>query len=131
MTTAATKLQKSDSPPSEHDGSEGTCVPRTDITESDNAFVFCAEVPGVKPGDVDVSFDDGILTLHGKVVRRQAPDQAYAEREYSVADFHRAFVIEAPVAADRITANLQDGLLTVTVPKTESARRRKIEVKTT
>jgi HSP20 family protein len=127
MTTAATRTEESHQRSAER--TVGHYVPLTDITETDDAFVFLAELPGVKPGDVAVSFDDGILTIHGTVAQRQAPSQEYALREYGVADYHRSFAVGAPVAAERIAATLRDGLLTVAVPKAESTRRRKIEVK--
>jgi HSP20 family protein len=129
MTTAATGIEQDDRR-SAAERAEGCYAPLTNINESDDAFIFCAELPGVKPGDVDASFDDGILTIHGKAAPRQPPEQEYALREYGVADYHRTFALGAPVAAERITAVLRDGVLTVTVPKSESARRRKIEVKT-
>lgn len=127
MTTAATGIAKSEKPSAER--ADGHYVPLTDITETDDAFVFLAELPGVKPGDVAANFDDGILTIHGSVAPRQAQRQESALREYGVADYHRTFAVDAPVAADKIVATLRDGLLTVTVPKAESTRRRKIEVK--
>ena len=103
--------------------------PPPDLTDTHYAFEFLAALPGVTPGDVAANFDDGILTIHGSVAPRQAQRQESALREYGVADYHRTFAVDAPVAADKIVATLRDGLLTVTVPKAESTRRRKIEVK--
>lgn len=127
MTTAATGIAKNDQRSTER--ADGHYAPLTDITETGDAFIFLAELPGVKPGDVAATFDDGILTIHGSVAPRQAPGQDYALREYGVADYHRTFAVDAPVAADKIVATLRDGLLTVTVPKAESTKRRKIDVK--
>ena len=130
MTTTAAEMEKVEDQLPDHVEGGGHYAPQTDITESDDAFVFCAEMPGVKPGNVEATFADGVLTLRGRVEPRQAPGQRYALQEYGVADFRRSFSIDAPVAPDKITAVLRDGLLTVTVPKAESARRRKIAVRT-
>ena len=130
MTTTANEIEKVEKQPPERIEGEGHYAPQTDITESDDAFVFCAEMPGVKPGNVEATFVGGVMTLRGNAEPRQAPDQRYALLEYGIADFRRSFTIDALVAPDKITAVLRDGLLTVTVPKAESARRRKIDVRT-
>jgi HSP20 family protein len=105
-------------------------TPLVDVIESGEAFVFQADLPGVKAGDVDVSFENGVLTIEGKVTPRQPEGQNYVWREYGVGHFYRSFNVDTPVNAEAIKAQLKNGVLELYVPKAESARTRKIEMKT-
>ena len=105
-------------------------TPLVDITENNDAFIFQADLPGVKAGDVDISFENGVLSLTGKVQPRQTGDQPYVWKEYGVGHFHRQFTIQTPINVDAIKAELKNGVLEVYVPKAESAKSRKIEIKT-
>jgi HSP20 family molecular chaperone IbpA len=104
-------------------------TPLVDIRETGDAFIFQADLPGVKPGDIDVSFENGVLTLDARVQPRQAQGQSYVWREYGVGHFYRQFSLNTPVDVNSIRAELKNGELTLTVPKAESARTRKIEIK--
>lgn len=103
-------------------------TPRVDILETEDGLVLYADMPGVKPADVDVSFQDGELILHG---RCEAPrvDAGVVWTEYGVGDFHRVFTLNEEVNPDRITADLKHGVLTVHLPRPESVKPRKITVK--
>ena len=103
-------------------------TPLVDIIETPDAFVFQADLPGVKAGDVDVSFENGVLSIHGKVQPRQPQNASYLWREYDVGYFHRSFQISTPINVDGIRAELKNGELNLYVPKAESARTRKIEI---
>ena len=102
-------------------------TPLVDIYETAEGFVFQADMPGVKAGDVDVSYENGALTMEGKVAPRQ-PGAGYAWREYGVGHFYRSFNINTPIDVDGIRAVLKNGELTITVPKAESARTKKIRI---
>ena len=104
-------------------------TPLVDVAETAEAFVFHADLPGVKPGDVDLSYDNGTLTIEAKVQPRQPAGHDYAWREYGVGHFYRSFVIDTPVEPEGIKAELRNGVLELYVPKAESARPKKIEVK--
>src|SRR3712207_446542 len=91
-------------------------TPLVDIIETNDAFVFHADLPGVKPGDVDISFENGALTISGKVQPRRTENANYLWREYGVGHFYRSFTLAAPVNVDGITAELKNGELTLTVP---------------
>ena len=104
-------------------------TPLVDVIENQDGFVFQADLPGVKAGDVDVSFENGTLTLEAKAAPRQPAGQSYLWREYGVGHFYRSFNIAAPVDAGGIKAQLKDGVLELYVPKAESAKPRKIQVK--
>ena len=104
-------------------------TPLVDVWETHDAFYFEADLPGVKSGDVDVSYDNGSLTIAANVQPRQPANTAYAWQEYGVGHFYRSFAINTPVDADGIRAELKDGVLKLYLPKEESARVRKIQVK--
>ena len=102
--------------------------PRVDILETEQEVLLLAELPGVRPNDVDVRFENGELTIHG----RRLPSNAGKKRalwEYEPAHYHRAFRLSEDVAADRIEAELKNGVLTVRLPKAETAKPRRINVK--
>lgn len=103
-------------------------TPLVDIIENDDAFIFQADLPGVKSEDLDISYDDGALTILGKVHPRQDPNRPYVRREFGVGHFYRSFSLNTDVAADKITAELKNGELTLRVPKAASARVRRIQV---
>lgn len=105
-------------------------TPHVDIIENNDSFIFQADLPGVKPGDIDISIENGVLTIDGRVHPRQTEDHDYVWQEYGVGHFHRQFTINAPVKTDGISAELKNGELTLTVPKAEQARTRKIQVQT-
>jgi HSP20 family protein len=96
-----------------------TVGPRVDVLETENEFLVVADMPGVKPGDVDVRFEKGELTVHG---RRPAA------REYETTHYHRVFAVADSVAADKITADLKSGVLTIRLPKTEAVKPKRIAV---
>ena len=102
--------------------------PRVDILETEQELLLLADLPGVKPADVDVRFENGELTIHG---RRNATNvgKRRALGEYEPAHYHRAFRLSEDVAADKIEAELKNGVLTVRLPKAEAAKPRRINVK--
>lgn len=102
-------------------------TPLVDIIENDNEFIFQADLPGVKTGDLDIGFENGVLTLHGKV--QPVEERGYLLREYGIGPFYRSFNLDTPVNVDGITAELKNGELTLHVPKAESAKTRKIQIK--
>jgi len=103
-------------------------APRVDVFETEDALVLYADVPGVKPEDMDVRFERGELTLHGRCVPPKV-DASLLRAEYGVGDYHRAFTINEQVDADNITAELKNGVLTVRLPRSEAVKPKKIAVK--
>src|SRR5262245_46915252 len=102
-------------------------TPRVDILETDDELLLYADLPGVKPEDVDVRFENGELILHGRCQPRPAPN-GHLLAEYGVGDFYRAFRVSEAVAADKIAAELKQGVLTVHLPKSETVKPRQIRV---
>lgn len=103
-------------------------TPRFDIYEKDEEIVLWGDLPGVQPEDLDIRFEGGQLTIHGKVPQRQENVQ-YLLSEYGVGDFQRSFTIGETIDSSKIEAELRDGVLSVHLPKTEESKPRRIEVK--
>jgi HSP20 family protein len=103
-------------------------TPRVDIYETEAELTLYAEVPGARPEDVDLRYEKGELVLHARVPPRQGPHQPLLQ-EYEEGDFYRAFTIHESIDSMRISAECKNGILTVHLPKTETARPRQINVR--
>jgi len=104
-------------------------TPLVDIIENDDGFLFQADLPGVSAGDLDVSYDNGVLAIAAKVKPRQSAGHRYVWREYGVGPFYRQFTLNTPIDADAIRAELKAGVLELYVPKAASAKPRRILIK--
>jgi len=105
-------------------------TPLVDIAETADGYMFLADLPGVKPADLDVTYDNGTLAIEGKVAPRQPAVQQFARREYGVGHFYRSFHLNTDVHVDGIRAELKNGQLSLFVPKAEHAKSRKIQIST-
>jgi HSP20 family protein len=114
-------------PESIHGGISYT--PRVDILEIETELTIFADLPGCKPEDVNVRFENGQLEIHGKCQPRQE-NVDYLLNEYGVGDYYRAFTIGEAIDAVRITATYKQGVLTLHLPKTASATPKRIQVQT-
>lgn len=103
-------------------------VPRTDIYETENEIVLHANLPGVQPDGLDIHFTNGDLKILGRCEPRQQ-GMRYLWREYEVGHFHRSFHINEQIDADKIQADMKGGVLTITLPKSEAVKPRRIAVK--
>jgi len=102
-------------------------VPRVDIFETENELLLLADLPGVRPEDVDLHYEKGELILHARVRSRQ-PRENVLLQEYDEGDFYRAFSISESIDATRIAAGCKNGVLTVHLPKVEAVKPRQIKV---
>jgi HSP20 family molecular chaperone IbpA len=102
-------------------------TPRVDIYETDKELLLYADLPGARPDDVDLRYEQGELLLHGRVQPRELSGN-FLLNEYEVGDFFRAFTIHETIDASRISAECKNGVLTVHLPKVEAARPRQISV---
>jgi HSP20 family protein len=101
---------------------EGMISPRIDITETDEAVVVTAELPGLEEKDIDVSLNDEVLVLKGeKKADREEKRQGYVYAERSFGSFERRIPITFGVLADKVEASFKNGVLTVTLPKNPEA----------
>ena len=109
----------------------GAFAPALDVEETQDNFTLHVEVPGVKPDDVDVSIEESVLTIAGsRDFYEDKTAEGFRRVERSFGTFRRSVRLPDRVDPDAVTAQYKDGLLTVTVPKAESAKPRRIEVAT-
>lgn len=103
--------------------------PNFDVKETKEAFVFTADLPGVKESDLEVRLTQNRLTISGKreSEKVEKTDQYYAS-ERSYGSFTRAFTLPEGIQSDKIQAELKSGVLTLAVPKKPEAQPKKIEV---
>jgi len=107
-------------------------VPAVDVTEGDKDFKVTAELPGLEEKDIDVTVSDHTLTIKGeKSYEKEEKNKDHHVSERAYGSFQRSFALPERVDADKITAGLAKGVLTVTLPKTAEAQKptKKIEVK--
>lgn len=102
--------------------------PRTNMYDHGDAFLLTAEVPGVAKEDLNIRIQGNYLELSG-TKKSDVPEGYKAHRiERDPSSFTRSFTLDADVDADRIEAVLKDGLLTLSMPKAESAKPKQIAV---
>ena len=118
--------------PREETRAEGLYMPNVDIIEKRDELLLLADVPGAQARDIGIDYDKGVLTINARVEPRVNEATAkFLVREYGVGDFHRCFHIGEGIDPARIVAEVKDGVLTLHLPKAESAKPRKIQVKST
>jgi HSP20 family protein len=103
-------------------------VPHVDILESDSDLWLYADMPGVRADDVEMNYEKGELMLSARIAPRSASPELML-REYEAGDFRRVFTVHESIDASRIEATCKNGVLLVKLAKHESARPRKITVK--
>ncbi|KZE33172.1 Hsp20/alpha crystallin family protein [Chelatococcus daeguensis] len=125
--TQATEKTPTDSP--ETTGGGRIYRPLTDIVETDQGVSMMLEMPGVAPDAVEITLENRVLTIRGKVdpVRPENLELAYAE--YGEGDFERAFTLSEDFDPDRIEAEMRGGVLTLTLPRAPEAQPKRIAVK--
>jgi HSP20 family protein len=118
--------------PGQHGDASGTAVwaPPVDISERKDAYLVTAELPGVNAGEVEITVEDGLLTIQGE--RHFAHDSAEekmhrTERFYGA--FRRSITLPSHVEADKIEASAQDGVLQIMVPKAPEVQAKRIQVR--
>jgi HSP20 family molecular chaperone IbpA len=104
-------------------------TPAVDIYETDDALTVVADMPGVGKDDVDVRLEDDVLSIVGTLSHPQRANPTY--EEYGLLNYHRQFRLNEAVDRDNIQAELKQGVLTLTLPKTEAAKPRQIKVNVT
>jgi len=111
------------------DEMEPSFYPPLNAWEEGDAIKVEAEIPGVKIEEVEVSFDNGELTLKGEKKFEGNESATLHRRERLYGSFSRTLRLPWEVMAEKISAELKDGVLTVTLPKAEAAKPRKVSVK--
>lgn len=107
----------------------GKWVPAVDIYEAGGSLVLEAELPGIDPKDIDVTVDDGVLTVRGeRRHEREVEEENYYRVERAYGSFQRSVRLPADVEPDKIKASYDAGVLKVMVPKAEHQKTRAVPV---
>lgn len=101
-----------------------------DVHETADAYILMANLPGVQPQDIDITLHDGVLTLSGSIQRTEASEGVRVHiQERIYGQFTRSLRLPKAVDADHVEAHYENGVLTLTLPKTPDAQPRQIPVK--
>ncbi len=106
-------------------------VPGIEITEQEDKWNICAELPGIKKEDISIQLEDGLLKISGKIEnKKEIKENNYYYNERKYGTFSRSIEVPNEVKADEISAEYTDGVLSVNIPKHEKPKElKKIEIK--
>jgi HSP20 family protein len=112
------------------ESSDAMWTPRVDLSETEEAYKVEVDVPGVKGEDINISYNDHVLTVSGERSNesKESKKGEYVRIERSYGKFYRSFRLPKAIDADKIEARHDNGVLLVTVPKAEESKPRKINV---
>jgi len=111
------------------ENTSSTWTPRTDMVESEDGYHLQLDVPGMAKDDLNINLQNNTLTISGeRTMKRTAEGEERVRVERAFGTFHRTFALPSSVDTENIEARYEDGVLTVHVPKTETAQRRRIEI---
>jgi HSP20 family protein len=100
-----------------------------DVVETDEGYTVKASLPGLKPEDLDITFNNNVLTIKGEVKQDQEVDQSrYYLQERRYGQFQRSLTLPGKFDADEIKANYEAGVLTLFLPKSEEVRPKRIQI---
>jgi HSP20 family protein len=102
-------------------------APLADVEETDDAYVVEIDLPGVKRDDIDIQLSDRQLTVSGEIKEKERTG-ILRRRTRRVGEFHYSVTLPAEVDAEKVSAHLEEGVLTVHVPKPEQAKPRRIQI---
>ncbi len=103
--------------------------PDVDIMEGKDKIVVIADMPGVNENSVEVTLDDNVLTIYGRVDWKIPEKMKLIHAEYGVGDFQRIFTISGEINREQIQAKVKNGVLRLVMPKNDVPKMRKIAVK--
>jgi HSP20 family protein len=104
-------------------------LPATDIYESEDALTVVVEMPGVDKDDVAVRIEDGVLNVEGRLDFSKYQNLVPVYTEYNIGNYARSFRLSAKIDQSKIAAEMNDGVLSLLLPKVEEAKPRTIQVK--
>ena len=108
----------------------GEWAPRLDVSETKDALIVKIEVPAIDPKEIQLSIMEGVLTVRGeKKEEKEDKDEKYYRVERTYGSFSRSVRLPTPVDENKVGAMFKNGLLTVTLPKTQAARSTAIPIK--
>ncbi len=101
-----------------------------DVVEDENSYIIKASLPGVKPDDLDITYNKGMLTIRGEMKDESDTTKGqYHLRERRFGTFSRTISLPASVKPEDIQADYQDGILTLKLPKAEEVKPKRIAIK--
>lgn len=104
-------------------------IPKVDVVDRENEVLVKAEVPGVEKKDLDISLSDSTITIKGSTRHEEKEENGdYCRREISTGSFSRTVTLPAEVDGTRAKANFKDGMLELTIPKVEKAKRHSVKL---
>jgi HSP20 family protein len=103
-------------------------VPATDILETDQALTVVMELPGVESKDIDINVENDTLKVEGRIDFSKYEGLEPLYTEYNVGHFSRAFTLSGQIDQQGISAQFEDGVLTLTLPKAKEAQPRRIQI---
>jgi HSP20 family protein len=106
-----------------------TFTPTVEIREIDNEFIVTVELPGMKKDEVDIEYENGVLFIRGEKLetpREEKRNLLVWERQYGA--FQRSFMLPNTIDQEKIKAEFLDGVLTISLPKAEFAKGKKIQI---
>jgi HSP20 family protein len=105
--------------------------PAVEVADTTDAVVIKAQVPGIPKDNIQVSVTDDAITLKGEMKEEEKKEEKnYTRREFRYGAFSRTIALPAAVQADKATAQLKDGVLEITIPKSEKAKMKEIPIRT-
>jgi HSP20 family molecular chaperone IbpA len=102
--------------------------PNTDIFEDEGSLTVVMEMPGVQKGNVEIKIEKNVLDVEGKIDFSAYKDLEPVYTEYNVGHYRRSFTLSSKIDQEKIGAELNDGLLTLVLPKAEEAKPRSIKI---
>lgn len=100
-----------------------------DVSETDDAFVVKASIPGINPDDIEITFTDNVLTIKGETKSdEEVKDARYHLRERRFGSFVRSISLSSRIESNKIHANYSNGVLTLTLPKAAEVKPKRISV---
>ena len=105
-----------------------TFVPTADIFEAEPSLTLVLEMPGVDKSNVDISVEDGVLTVQGRLDFSKYQELRPVYTEYNIGHYRRSFSLSNKVDQSKISAEMKDGVLTLVLPKAEQAKPRRISI---
>lgn len=103
-------------------------VPSTDIYETEDALTVVMEMPGVEKDNIDIGIERDVLQIDGRIDFSRYAELQPLYSEYNIGHYSRKFSLSNKIAQEKITAEVNDGVLTLTLPKAEEAKPRKITI---
>jgi HSP20 family protein len=113
---------------SDEDLVSGTWVPQVDVAETQEKILVRAEVPGLRQEDIQIEFENGLLTLKGERKLEKSEGTTWHRVERTYGNFSRSFTLPRTVDAEKIAASYREGILEIEVPKREEAKPKQIRI---